>query len=213
MTYWPISSPSVFAATKNTNLERAPISHDGTDEASQSGQDDASEVESTNETDDDTSTRGSEGVDEEGKEQKARRTSSPEQFAEDDVHGEVVAIRVTRSGQLFATLTRTTLTIWQTKVRSFLPCNRTSLIWSQAHRYPCFSSTLAAIVEDLWPEHRRPTSSRLSDLRCSNYTRFSDHILPCNRPLVPRVQDTIYRHTWNAFEEEQHYWIQDTASA
>jgi hypothetical protein len=121
MTYWPISSPSVFAATKNTNLERTPISHDGTDEVSQSGRDDTSEGEtaSTDETGDTESIGGkyAEGeVKEEGKEQGSRQTSSLDGFAEDDVHGEIIAIRVTRSGQLFATLTRTTLTIWQTKV-------------------------------------------------------------------------------------------------
>ena len=124
MTYWPISSPSVFAATKNTTLERTPVSHDGTDEASQDGQDGASEAEteSTNETDDTKSTEGEEEVQYEGKEQIARQTSSLDQFAEDDVHGEIIAIRVTRSGQLFATLTRTTLTIWQTKVGRILLC-------------------------------------------------------------------------------------------
>lgn len=127
MTYWPISSPSVFAATKSTNLERTPVSHDGTDQASdqasQSGRDSASDIESANDTDDDASSRESEGVKEEQLEKETKQTSTLEQLAEEDVHGEVVAIRVTRSGQLFATLTRTTLTIWQTKVRELLPCD------------------------------------------------------------------------------------------
>lgn len=117
MTYWPISSPSVFAATKNTNLERTPVSHDGTDEASQSGRDSATEAESADETDNDASENGLEQVKEEGDEQKSAQTNNLLRFAEDDVHGEIIAIRVARSGQLFATLTRTTLTIWQTKVR------------------------------------------------------------------------------------------------
>jgi hypothetical protein len=117
MTYWPISSPSVFAATKNTSIERTPISHDGTDQASQGARDGASEAESTPETDDSTSAEESDELKEEEKEQRKTQTDTPDQFAEDDVHGEIIAIRVTRSGQLFATLTRTTLTIWQTKVR------------------------------------------------------------------------------------------------
>jgi hypothetical protein len=141
MTYWPISSPSVFAATKNTNLEHTPVSHDGTDEASQDGQDGASEAEteSTIETDDTESTEGEEEVKEEGKEegkeQKARQTSNLDQFAEDDVHGEIIAIQVTRSGQLFATLTRTTLTIWQTKVRQMLLYRQTLLIKTSLQSY------------------------------------------------------------------------------
>jgi hypothetical protein len=113
MTYWPISSPSVFAATKSTNVER---SHDGTDRASQNGQDGASEAESTDGTDDDTSVTDSEVSISVRTEQEPQQTGVLGQFAEEDVHGEIIAIRVTRSGQLFATLTQSTLTIWQTKV-------------------------------------------------------------------------------------------------
>ena len=121
MTYWPISSPSVFAATKNANLERIPVSHDGTVQASQSEEDDACKAGVTNETGDDTLENGIEGVEKKEKGQKGQgeqQSSVNDQLAEDDVHGNIVAIRVTRSGQLFATITRTTLTIWQTKVCS-----------------------------------------------------------------------------------------------
>ena len=159
MTYWPISSPSVFAATKNTNLERTPISHDGTDRATQSGRHGASETGSADNTDDDdTSIEDGEGAEAEKSGQTESQAQTPGQFAEDDVHGEIVAIRVTRSGQLFATLTRTTLTIWQTKVCSLLSRHRASLICSLAHRNPSFSSTLAAIPENIRSKHRHPTS-------------------------------------------------------
>jgi hypothetical protein len=209
MTYWPISSPSVFAATKNTNLARTPVSHDGTDEASQDGRDGASEAEteSTNETDDTESTEGEEEVKEEGKEQKARQTNSLDQFAEDDVHGEIIAIRVTRSGQLFATLTRTTLTIWQTKVRQLLLCRQMSLIKSTANGHTSFSAAVSTVIENLWPKYRRPPPTRLSDFCSPDYSRFPHHVLPCDRPLVPRLQDTIHRHTWNTFTEDQHCWV------
>lgn len=43
--------------------------------------------------------------------------SQQSQLPEDDISGEIIAIRVTRSERMFATITRTTLTIWQTKVR------------------------------------------------------------------------------------------------
>lgn len=36
--------------------------------------------------------------------------------AETDVDGEIIALRVARNGQLFATITHSTLTVWQTKV-------------------------------------------------------------------------------------------------
>ena len=37
---------------------------------------------------------------------------------EDDPGGEIVGLRVSRNGHIFATITRSTLTIWQTKVSS-----------------------------------------------------------------------------------------------
>lgn len=113
MTYWPISSPSVFAATKHTNPSRTRVSNDGVangqDEARCGGLDGGSQLEA----EDETSTQGEGVVKEEKAHPLQQRVSG--QFVEDDIHGEIIAIRVTRSGHMFATLTRTTLTIWQTK--------------------------------------------------------------------------------------------------
>lgn len=130
MTYWPISSPSVFAATKNTNLERIPVSHDGTGQESQSEEDGAYKAGVTNEINDDILENGIERLKEEERGQRGQeeqKLSINDQLAEDDVHGNIVAIRVTRSGQLFATITRTTLTIWQTKVCSLFLYAQASL--------------------------------------------------------------------------------------
>lgn len=90
MTYWPISSPSIFAATKHPNPERTRVSNDGVKDSGPN--------------------RGSQS-------QAAvkEKEGASDQSIEDDIHGEIIAIRVTRSGHMFATLTRTTLTIWQTK--------------------------------------------------------------------------------------------------
>jgi hypothetical protein len=214
MTYWPISSPSVFAATKSSNLARTPASHDGLDQPSRNGRDDASGTESANDTDDDVSTRRDDGLKEETKDQGAHEPHVLDQFAEEDVHGEIIAIRVTRSGQLFATLTRTTLTIWQTKVFPLVFGTSAVLMHNPAHRYSSLSPTLATVAEDVRSEHRRPTSTRLPDIRRSDHTWFLDHILPCDRPLVPRVQNPIHRHTRSAFEKKQcNNWVQDTAPA
>lgn len=87
MTYWPISSPSVFAATKENRPKNAHRSDDGVaEDARAKANGDASE------------------------------TSEDKHFAEDHVSGEICAVEVTRSGHMFATITRSTLTIWQTKV-------------------------------------------------------------------------------------------------
>ncbi|KAG9186976.1 hypothetical protein G6011_10084 [Alternaria panax] len=102
MTYWPISSPSVFAATKRTDLGRAHTSHDGIDHPQSGEQCDDKELRTRSE--DGTCAQTKSGV-------EARNGAS----IEDDIHGAIIAIRVTRSGHMFATLTRTTLTVWQTK--------------------------------------------------------------------------------------------------
>lgn len=104
MTYWPISSPSVFAATKHTNPERTHVSHDGVKRKQQS------------QVEDETPTQGKSGVEEKNG-TRLQQQSASGQSAEDDIYGKMIAIRVTRSGQMFATLTHSTLTIWQTKAR------------------------------------------------------------------------------------------------
>ncbi|KAH7095982.1 RIC1-domain-containing protein [Paraphoma chrysanthemicola] len=107
MTYWPISSPSVYAATKHTNPDRTRVSNDGVANGQAEARHGASEGDSQLETADEASTQGEGVAKEEGK--------LRQQAVEDDIHGEIIAVRVTRSGHTFATLTRTTLTIWQTK--------------------------------------------------------------------------------------------------
>ncbi|KAF2866777.1 RIC1-domain-containing protein [Massariosphaeria phaeospora] len=128
MTYWPISSPSVFAATKNTLRERLHTSHDGTDPSRQESDkhslaaDDSangsvaeSEEQSTG---DEASVQSEHEVAEDAIAQEDRRATG--HLAEDDVSGEIIGIQVTRSGHMFATITRTTLTIWQTKPTAVL---------------------------------------------------------------------------------------------
>ncbi|KAH8727623.1 RIC1-domain-containing protein [Phaeosphaeriaceae sp. PMI808] len=97
MTYWPISSPSVFAATKHTNPEQTRLSNDGL------GQDEIATKEVA------------EVKENEKEEAHPHQQLASHDLVEDDIHGEIIAIRATRSGHMFATLTATTLTIWQTK--------------------------------------------------------------------------------------------------
>ena len=118
MTYWPISSPSVFAATKHTKPERTQLSHDGTERARPEDHQGTSDDGSQAPTDDETSTHEDAELNEnDGTSPPQPRT--PEPLAEDDVHGEIIAVKATRSGHMFATLTRSTFTIWQTKVRPY----------------------------------------------------------------------------------------------
>ncbi|KAF1941794.1 RIC1-domain-containing protein [Clathrospora elynae] len=114
MTYWPISSPSVFAATKHTDPGRTHVSHDGAEQKQAGERHGESNKGEQAQTDDETYTQATSGVEKKDGTQLPHRSAS-DASVEDDIHGEIIAVRVTRSGHLLATLTRTTLTIWQTK--------------------------------------------------------------------------------------------------
>jgi hypothetical protein len=92
--------------------------------------------------------QGEDGV----KEKHSARTRASEQVLEDDIHGEIIAIRVTRSGHMFATLTQSTLTIWQTKARLQSCAVGLLLIHYVAHRCPSLRSALRAVGEDIRPK-------------------------------------------------------------
>lgn len=118
MTYWPISSPSVFAATKETRPERLHASHDGAEPGTgQGGADDQTEssvADSEEQAESEPSETGARTIEDRPVEQQLKHKEH-EQLAEDDISGNIVAIKVTRSGHMLATITRSTLTIWQTK--------------------------------------------------------------------------------------------------
>jgi hypothetical protein len=123
MTYWPFASPSVFAASKHTHADRVQISHDGVEPAKP----DRQHVATTERTYSSVAGSGekpdperelADDIPVKEAEQSAELGRNPaRQSAEEDINGEIIAIRVTRSGHMFATVTRTTLTIWQTKAR------------------------------------------------------------------------------------------------
>ncbi|KAF2120440.1 RIC1-domain-containing protein [Lophiotrema nucula] len=125
MTYWPLSSPSVFAATKQTlpDPDRTHVSDDGApaerekpDERHDGAADDGtqSSVAGSEDAEGDNGASGEQlPLKERGNGQRLRQHGT--HLPEDDVSGEITGIKVTRSGHMFATITRATLTIWQTK--------------------------------------------------------------------------------------------------
>jgi hypothetical protein len=200
MTYWPISSPSVFAATKHTNLERTRVSSDGLEDGARH---DAPEDAPQSRDNDATTAQGEHVVNEEGVPSPRPRAS--DQLVEDDIHGEIIAIRVTRSGHMFATLTQSTLTIWQTKARLHFCAAGLLLIPYIAHGRSRVRLALQAVGQDIRPKYRHSSPSRFPDLCGADYARLPHHLLPCDRPLFPRIQNPVHKHTWRALEAQQHY--------
>ncbi|PVH96417.1 RIC1-domain-containing protein [Periconia macrospinosa] len=106
MTYWPISSPSVFAATKDTQTARPRTSHDGLEPGTQNDND---QHDSHNDDNPLPSEAGLYDTPDKGTDNNPKEPDGPAmqenelQFAEDDVSGDIVAIRVTRSGNMHPT--------------------------------------------------------------------------------------------------------------
>lgn len=105
MTYWPIFSPSVFAATKTIDRQRIKPSSDGlasraTRHEQEGSLSDQQDVDQT--IDGDTHTH-------------KLKSDGPIEAAESDIHGEILALKITRDGQRFVSLTSSSLIVWQTK--------------------------------------------------------------------------------------------------
>ena len=132
MTYWPISAPSVYAASKQ-KLPEACIatSDDGVrrpgqlqthpgasygDAQDEDPESTESSADPVTEDEDEGASQRQRRTDDDEKKSTATKDVPKEASSEEDISGEIIGIRVTRSGHMFATITRSTLTIWQTKV-------------------------------------------------------------------------------------------------
>lgn len=101
--YWPIGAPKAYALSKQRHSTRSERSHDGSEETSEgsgrSAQNGASEV---------TGSAAQDNGSQENRSHSVRDTV----IAEDD---SILAAKVSRGGSIFVTLTRSQLTVWQTK--------------------------------------------------------------------------------------------------
>jgi hypothetical protein len=196
MTYWPISSPSVFATSKHTPHDRTHVSHDGVE-------DDASNGTSQSQVEAETAVRDGRVKDEEQAPPQAQPASNS--VIEDNIHGQVIAIRVTRSGHMFATLTRSTLTIWQTKAGLQFCATGLLLIRYVADRCAGLCLTLGAVGQDVWSQYRHSPAPRLPDFCSADNARLLDYLLPSDRSFFPRIPNTFCKHTWRPLQENQYH--------
>jgi hypothetical protein len=118
--YWPVGAPKIYAAS-NHELARSAKHDDNPDDPADTpepavdggGHDDGGAAEN-----------GGTGAKKSGARSKKSRRSDPasrsvDQLApkrDEHVGGEIIGVRLGRNGYLFATITRCTLTVWQTKV-------------------------------------------------------------------------------------------------
>jgi RAB6A-GEF complex partner protein 1 len=135
--YWPIGAPRVYTST-NSRTRKGQLfrpddgadSHQDSDseaEAPISSSDAVQDVEETASGFLTPITPGIKPVENDGQPRlSARGIRSIEDKLEDlvvqaeDEH--IISLKISRSGHLFAVITSTSLTIWQTKVRDYMPC-------------------------------------------------------------------------------------------
>lgn len=154
MTYWPISSPSVFAATKHGNRETTRVSSDGLEDGELDAERGGSNGASHTPIPQEESVKEEGDVTEPTASGRPRRQRTTDRSHDDDIHGEIIAIRVTRSGHMFATLTRSTLTIWQTKA-CLQSCPASLLLMLYvAHRCSSLCLALSAVDQNIRPQYR-----------------------------------------------------------
>lgn len=121
MTYWPISAPTVFAASKRrVSKSRNTTSDDGV-RGDSSGPNDTnlqSDEYGNPSVDQHPSEIGPDTGEETTLAGSNRHRVGQQHAPETNLSGELISFRVTRNGQMIATITHSTLTIWQTKVGS-----------------------------------------------------------------------------------------------
>ena len=90
----------------------------------------------------------------------------------------LLALRISRTGHLFAVITSKSLTIWQTKVCLELTVKFTVTNLSPAYCYISYSGTIREITEYLRTQCLIAPKTRFCDLRCADYQRLSNYLYP-----------------------------------
>jgi len=121
--YWPIGAPRIYAASKHELSHKQTVTFDDGAEALAQESNASLSINGACIQDRD----GESAEQEPNGHPQSPGTSSkefdglksdgtPQQGTDEDPGGEIVGLQVTRSGQMFTTITQSTLTVWQTKV-------------------------------------------------------------------------------------------------
>jgi hypothetical protein len=208
--YWPIGAPRVYASS-NSKTRKGQIFRpdDDADSHPDSGSEpnalisssdtvrDANETASGFLTPSTPITLGIKPVENDGQRRlSARGLGSIEDKLEDFVaqpEGEhIISLKISRSGHLFAVITSTSLTIWQTKVRNYI-LSSSYCSFSIAYCHIICRGTFCFIASYIWPQRLLTCSTRLGHFRRTNDQRLPHHLLLSIRSQYPRIQTTFPR--------------------
>lgn len=193
--YWPIGTPKIYATTTahTSSNYNVVVSHDGLlaqgekdDSASSSSLESPRELEAEAEPATETKPHDDEAVVDLSPTpafKSVENDTSEHYFAASDRYRlptdePIVALKVSRTGHLFAVITASTLTIWQTKVcthhSSGRPgrsgtCSFADLHYPYlAHRCPRSRCPIRSFQEDIRSQRRPPHDTRLGYVSCAD---------------------------------------------
>lgn len=192
--YWPIGAPRVYAASSSKSPTDRVLEFDDDAESRETTEGSGSLIEAPN--------VGSEGRGD-GQYEPASGLSTPitpitpgikpvehdtqrrfsnrflgqdPSFARSADKEPLLGLKISRTGHLFAVITATSLTIWQTKVSWSVICNVASLIIITANCNISYGGSVQEILERLRPKCLPSRSSRLCDFCGSDNIGVFDHI-------------------------------------
>jgi hypothetical protein len=183
--YWPVGAPKIYAAS-NHELARAAKHDDKSDDPSDASEsavlpvdgadDDGGGTENGNASTKKSDARSS---------KKSRRSDASAKSVDllalkrdEHIGGEIVGVRLGRNGYLFATITRCTLTIWQTKVSVTVLFQALTRI---AHDRRGIGLAVGILHQIVRRQLRRVTSAGWIYRRGPNNARIPDHLLARDR--------------------------------
>jgi hypothetical protein len=116
--YWPVGAPKIYAAS-NHELARSAKRDDPSDPSESA----VLTVDGTGDDEGNTKNGGPSSKKSSARSKKSRRSDPSARSVDllalkrdEHVGGEIIGVRLGRNAHLFATITRCTLTVWQTKV-------------------------------------------------------------------------------------------------
>ena len=100
----------------------------------------------------------------------------------------LLSLKISRTGHLFAVITSTSLTIWQTKVCSCKPLTSTLLMILIANRHIGSGDSFQEVSEYLRSQCFPSRSPRLCDIRCSDNFWILNHLHTSHGSGRPSIQ-------------------------
>jgi hypothetical protein len=192
--YWPVGAPKIYAASnhglaRSTKTDNKPDDPPNASESAVDGTDDDAQ---SAENGDGGAKKSSRRLSKRSRRSEASARSVDLLAVKRDEHvgGEIIGVRLGRNGYMFATITRCTLTVWQTKVSRQDPFFRA--LTGIAHHRRGFGSALRLLDQVVRRQLRRIASSGRIHSCGANDARIPNHLFSGHRSFRASLQCLAY---------------------